>query len=74
NSVVMEETLGEAIAKIFGTETIKPPTPTIPSGDGTAEETLEQISQLYEKAQEALMTGDLSTYADYIEQIGALLK
>ncbi|MFH1444974.1 MAG: UPF0182 family protein [Nanoarchaeota archaeon] len=74
DSIAMEETLSEAIAKIFGIETTRPTVPATPGEDETAEELLERISQLYEQAQAALQAGDFTAYAEYIEQIGALLE
>ncbi|MFH1978764.1 MAG: UPF0182 family protein [Candidatus Aenigmatarchaeota archaeon] len=72
NRVVMEATLQEALDAIFGKTTTKPgEEPTEPQTD---EETINQIRELYKKAQEALRTGDLSLYADYVDQIGDLLK
>jgi len=71
DKLTMQETLGEALAVIFEGE-VTPPTPS--PGNGTAEQTLAQISELYEQAQAALQAGDFAGYAQYIEEIGALLE
>ncbi len=67
----MQNTLGEALAEVFGGE-VTPPGPG--TGHDTAEQILAQVSQLYEQAQTALHSGDFAAYAQYIEQIGALLE
>lgn len=72
NQLTMQESLEEALSVIFEAA---PPIvgPDEPEEPRTAEETLSRIAELYEKAQEALKTGDFTLYAEYIDQIGALL-
>ena len=72
NRVTMQLTLEEALSEIFGTPAAPSTIPSAPAG--TPNETLAQVKQLYDMAQAALTTGDLSLYAQYIEQIGALLE
>jgi uncharacterized membrane protein (UPF0182 family) len=69
NQLTMQETLEESLAVIFG-EVIEEKE----DGPETSEEVIAEIASLYEKAQEALTGGDLSLYAEYIEQIGDILK
>ncbi len=71
--ISMKETLQEALADIFGAAPQPAPGPSPAPGPGTPEETLEQIRDLYQNAQEALKAGDLKGYAGYMEQIGELL-
>jgi uncharacterized membrane protein (UPF0182 family) len=70
NRVTMKPTLGEAISEIFGTQAPQPPPGQPPE---TPEETLQRITELYQSAQEALTSGDLGLYAQYMGQIGELL-
>jgi len=73
--LTMQDTLGECLAEIFGGSVIPPgPGPGPAPDNQTAEELLAQISQLYEQAEAALQAGDFTSYAQYIEQIGALLE
>jgi uncharacterized membrane protein (UPF0182 family) len=69
NRVTMKETLDEAIREIFGVQ--KPEEPGQPTEN--TEDKLERIKSLYQKAQEALTSGDLGMYAQYINEIGKLL-
>ncbi len=71
NQITMQETLDQAISEIFG-GVVKPVEPgKIPE---TPDQKLLRISDLYNKAQEALKNGDLKAYADYMEQIGNILS
>ncbi len=65
-----KETLQEAIEEIFGGVT--PVTPI--TEEKLPEDILNQIANLYTHAQNSLRTGDLTTYAQYIEQIGQILE
>jgi len=69
--LTMQESLDEALAVLFGTS-VPGPSVTIPS-DMTSEETLAEVARLYGLAQDSLKEGDLSGYAEYMEQIGGLL-
>jgi len=76
NKLTMQPTLKEALDVLFGSETIS--TPSSP-GQPTSRilgpgETLTQIGELYDRAQQALQAGDFSTYAELIESIGKLLE
>ncbi|MBN2042682.1 MAG: UPF0182 family protein [Candidatus Aenigmarchaeota archaeon] len=73
NDLVMKDTLADALADVFGSVTSVPQKP--PAGlPTTSDETLSQISDLYGRAQSSLRTGDLKTYAEYMEQIEQLLE
>jgi uncharacterized membrane protein (UPF0182 family) len=72
NRVVMRETLQDALAEIFGSAPSVPSEPGEPGG--TSEETLQQVAELYQKAQEALAAGNLGLYQLYVDQIGSLLE
>jgi uncharacterized membrane protein (UPF0182 family) len=77
NRVVMRDTLEEALEAIFG-EAVEPTTP----GDGppipvipeTPEEVLNEVKELYQKAQDALTDGNFALYAQYIDEIGEILE
>lgn len=69
--VTMQETLDQSISDIFG-GVVKPVEPGVTPE--TPEEKLSRISDLYNKAQEALKSGNLKAYADYIDQIGDLVS
>ena len=73
NQLVMKETLSEALSSVFGSVPSVPQAPStgLPT---TSDETLSQIASLYNSAQSSLRSGDLKTYADYIEQIEQLLE
>jgi len=73
NKVSMQLTLEDALNDIFGG--IKPTTPTPgPTPGETPDEVLAQVKDLYDKAQDALTSGNLALYAQYIEQMGELLE
>jgi uncharacterized membrane protein (UPF0182 family) len=69
DQISMKETLQEAIGEIFSGVT--PVTPI--TEEKLPEDILNQISDLYTRAQEALRTGDLAEYAQYMDQIGQIL-
>lgn len=70
NDISMKETLQEAIEDILGG--ITPVTPV--TEKKLPEDILNQIEDLYTKAQNALKTGDLALYAQYVDQIGQILS
>lgn len=79
DKVTMQESLENALNVIFkgqaeklseGTSGIKEETEQIPS---TLEEKFRKASDLYNEAQEALIKGDFSTYAQKIEELGKAL-
>ncbi|MCK4497121.1 MAG: UPF0182 family protein [Candidatus Aenigmarchaeota archaeon] len=72
NQVTMQETLDQALEEIFGDISI-PSGPSPPTGL-TDREKLGKIAELFNKAQDALKTGDLAGYQNYINQIGQLVK
>ncbi len=69
DEISMKETLQEAIEEIFGEVTITPITE-----EKLPEEIINQIAELYAKAQDSLKTGDLVNYAQYMDQIGQILE
>ena len=71
DKLTMKETLQDALDDIFGAAPTTPPGPTVPISQ-TAAEKLAQIADLFNKAQDALTSGDLSLYQQYINQIGEL--
>ena len=72
DKLTMQPTLQESLDVIFGAA--PPSGPVTPSPGETPQEILDQIADLYQKAQDALRNGDLPGYANYIEQIGSLLQ
>lgn len=74
NSLTMQPTLEEALDVIFGEARQRPAVPGVTLPPGTPQEVLEQVAALFEQAQSALKEGDLKTYAEFIEQIGDILK
>ncbi|MHB9145974.1 MAG: UPF0182 family membrane protein [Symbiobacteriia bacterium] len=92
DQVVMQPSLGEALAEIFGqTQPGQPsagPTgpgapagpggPTGPTGPGipvnpALQALIQQANQLYAEAQEALKSGDWTTYGDRVKRLGEVL-
>jgi uncharacterized membrane protein (UPF0182 family) len=71
--LTMQKTLLEALNEIFGDEGAPGDGEKPPIGE-TDREKLEQISELYEKAQEALVRGDLGLYQQYIDEIGRIVS
>jgi len=75
NKLTMQTTLEKALDTIFTAA------PTTPDDSGeiilppeTPKEVLEQASELFQKAQDALKDGSLSDYAEYMDQLGDLLE
>ncbi|MFH1294959.1 MAG: UPF0182 family protein, partial [Candidatus Aenigmatarchaeota archaeon] len=66
--LTMKETLNEAIEEIFGTTVAEPGAPA-----KTSEQTLAELETIYRKAQDALRQGDLTRYAEYMDEVGRLL-
>ena len=73
NNIVMRETLQDALAVIFGSAPSVPGEPAPEPGD-TPDEILQQVAELYQKAQEALAAGNLGLYQSYVDQMGSLLE
>lgn len=74
--LTMQPTLDEALEVIFGSlPSEEPPSDgiIILPGD-TPEDVLVQLASLYNQAQEALKTGNLGLYGQYMDQIGDLLE
>jgi len=65
-----KETLQEAIEEIFGRVT---PVTQI-TEEKLPGDILNQISDLYTRAQNSLTSGDLAGYAQYMDQIGQILE
>jgi uncharacterized membrane protein (UPF0182 family) len=85
NRVVMEETLGQGLTRLFGGEAgIDPPRPGVVSADPTAvagvevevtvSELVDQLSEHYENALTAQRAGDWATYGEELRQVGELLR
>jgi uncharacterized membrane protein (UPF0182 family) len=71
DDISMKETLQDAIEEIFG-RIVTPVTPV--TEKKLPEEILNQIADLYTKAQNALKSGNLAEYAQYVDQIGQILS
>ncbi len=71
NQITMQESLDQAIDAVFG---ITPPSTAPAPTNQTAEQILIQISDLYNQAQQALKEGNLTRYAEYMDNIGSILK
>ena len=68
--VTMQNTLGEALDVLFGEaakELVEKP------AEKTTEQLIKEANELYIKAQDALKQGNLTKYADYINQVGRIL-
>ncbi|HEY3315839.1 MAG TPA: UPF0182 family protein [Bacillota bacterium] len=82
--VVMEPSLGEALARIFGATPITPgpvtpgtpsPGPSTGTGQSAAVRSLiAQANQLYQQAQEAMTRGDWAAYGSAVQNLGQVLK
>jgi uncharacterized membrane protein (UPF0182 family) len=80
--IVMERTLKESIAAIFGTEApptesvVKPPLPAEPEEPVTAEiaSLIEEAQQHYDKAQQYLKAGDWAGYGEELDALKAVLE
>ena len=80
--IVMEPTLKESIAAIFGVEApppepvVKPPTPAEPEKPLAAEiaNLIEEAQQHYDKAQQYLKAGDWAGYGEELEALKAALE
>ncbi|MBI5332369.1 MAG: UPF0182 family protein [Candidatus Aenigmarchaeota archaeon] len=71
NKVVMAETLEQALDQIFG----QTPQPVQDNATAlTSEQVIKNISELYNSAQQSLLQGNLTAYAQYVNQIGALVR
>jgi uncharacterized membrane protein (UPF0182 family) len=78
--VTMQETLEEALNEIFGGKLkqlkkeisdIKETSGQVPA---SLEEKFSKASQIYDQAQQALLQGDLVTYAENMEELGRILN
>jgi len=81
--VVMASNFGDALAELFDvsptepTEPTDPTDPTEPTEPGTPSEIadlIEQATDLYAQAQEALAAGDFAEYGRLIEELGQVLS
>jgi uncharacterized membrane protein (UPF0182 family) len=72
NRLTMQDTLQDALSVIFG-QAPGPGEPGPVPGE-TPEDVLDQVAELYEKAQEALNNKNLGLYQQYINQIGELVS
>ncbi|MCK5023937.1 MAG: UPF0182 family protein [Candidatus Aenigmarchaeota archaeon] len=73
DEISMKETLAEALSDVLGSQISTGPSGTIDIKE-FPEEILEQISDTYDKAQNALKNGNLAEYAQYVEQIGQIIN
>ncbi|MCK4714022.1 MAG: UPF0182 family protein, partial [Candidatus Aenigmarchaeota archaeon] len=74
NKLTMQETLQDCLAVIFGDAPSGPGAPSGPVPGDTPAKIIDQIADLYEKAQQALERNDLGLYQDYVNQIGELVS
>ncbi len=72
--IVMENTLNQALAKIFGDDARPPDDGTPPDGDSTTAELIQEANRLFEEAQEALRSGDWSLYGQRMDQLETILN
>ncbi len=82
--VVMESTLGEAFARIFGSPAAAggPPGPATGTTGGTqtgqtsgaVQSLINQANDLYRQAQEAISRGDWATYGKAVQDLGDVLR
>jgi len=57
-----------------GTATTAPAATTVPPASGSSADLITQAAQKYDQAQAALKTGDFTTYATLIQEVGTLVK
>jgi hypothetical protein len=87
NQVVMEETLEEGLALLFGgaTGTDRPavereaaaaaePSPAPVAVEGTLRDLIDRAGRAYERAIEAQRSGDWARYGEEMRQVGELLR
>ncbi len=78
--VVMERTLEEALAAVFGLQPGERPDrpaaddPLPDSSDATVQELIDQAGRLYNQAQDAVQRGDWAEYGRLQQQLGATLS
>ncbi len=76
NTIVMRNTLAEALEAVFGT--IQSVTPALPadvtSTDDTSQNLVQSAIEAYEQGQTALQNGDWSAYGQAQERLGSLLR
>src|SRR5206468_2959651 len=79
NRVVMEETLEEGLARLFGgavapaTAAAAPPGAARP-GNGRAADLARQAAELYQRAVEAQRSGDWARYGEELSRLGEVLR
>ncbi len=71
--LAMEETLSEALDVIFGDAPPKPGQDELPPISETDMEKLTRIAELYDRATQALVKGDLGLYQGYVDEIGRIV-
>jgi uncharacterized membrane protein (UPF0182 family) len=80
NQVVMEPTLDEALARMFGTAVVRAAVPErnleppAPAGDGGVADLSRRASEFYRRALEAQRAGDWARYGEEIQRLGDVLK
>ncbi len=72
--LTMQKTLSDAIDVIFGSGLVLTGDSDEPSLSQTDAQRLARIGELYDLAQQALNSGDLGLYQDYVEQMGGLVS
>jgi uncharacterized membrane protein (UPF0182 family) len=75
SKVVMDDTLDKALTDLLGsTVSTTPSGPTPAPPTGAVAQLIAQANQHYQAAQQALRNGDLATYAQEIQKVGAILS
>lgn len=73
-NVVMDDTLDKALADLFGGALPTTPTGATTAPSGTVAQLIAQAKQHYDAAQAALARGDLGSYQQEINKMGAILN
>jgi hypothetical protein len=76
--VVMERTLEEALAVVFGVSpdtdpTPDEPSPTLPGDDTTSGQLINRAAELFRQAEQAMRLGDWAEYGRLQQQLGSVL-
>jgi uncharacterized membrane protein (UPF0182 family) len=75
DSIVMDDTIGGALAQLFGSDVSDTDTGDDTSTiDGTEADLITQAYDLYTKAVDAAQSGDWASYGEYIEELGNILE
>lgn len=81
DEIVMEETLGDSLNKIFGIygdeeepETETPTAQTEPIDEQSSQELIERANELFEKAKESSQNGNWAEYGEYIDELEQVLS